>query len=88
MVAGLVVSIDGGLKLTAQTHPRRINYRESYDISNEHTAKGIEIAFREIRSFGGGRGARRGLQLPGFKRLAQRRAYIDSMATRSRRPSH
>ena len=71
MVAGLVVSIDGGLKLTARTHPHRINYSEIRDISNEHTPKGIEIAFRKRRSFRGGCSTRGGLQLPGFKRLSQ-----------------
>ena len=44
---------------------RKIRY------SNEHTPKGIEIAFRKVRSFRGGRGTRGRLQLPGFKRLAQ-----------------
>ena len=78
MVAGLVVSIDGGLKLTAMdtTSPIESIIDELKMIIkiflNEHTPKGIEIAFRKIISFrGGGRSARRSLQLPGFKRLAQ-----------------
>ena len=78
MVAGLVVSIDGGLKLTAMDTTSPIEsiideLKMTIKIFlNEHTPKGIEIAFRKIISFrGGGRGARRGLQLPGFKRLTQ-----------------
>ena len=76
MVAGLVVSIDGGLKLTAM-EKKKINYHELrektiYFIMKKHTSKGIEITFRKmIRSFRGGGGTRGGLQLPGFKRLAQ-----------------
>jgi hypothetical protein len=68
MVAGLVVSIDGGLKLTARTSPESIIAR-GIRYSNEHTPKGIELAFR--KTFRGGRGTRGGLLLPGFEHLAQ-----------------